>query len=371
AMPRQTAQRRASDSSPPLPPNRKRSPQLLPFLRKHLHGSFRARRFRWRKSIAMGTLSAGLNISLQSLLTEQGAIETTSNNIANVNPPGYARQRPEFAETEPVVIGANLTFGTGVELQHITSLRDAVLDLRVNQETQQESKLTAFLGPGQQIQSLFNETGGAGLQSSLSAFFNSLTELAANPSDVNIRQNVLISSQNLASSFNQTSNNLTTLQRSVDVNVGQSVSQINTLTAQISAVNAQVSAAVGGGQNSGPFVDQRQQLINQLSTLVDVSEIAAGNGSLTLTTSAGAALVVGNQSFQLSTQPEPTTGLQHVFSQGSDVTASINGGQLAGQLQIRDQEIPGIQTSLDTLAAGIANAVNAQQSAGFDLNGGA
>src|SRR5437016_4094237 len=112
----------------------------------------------------MGSLSAGLNISLQSLLAEQGAIETTSNNIANVNTPGYARQRPELAETEPVQIGAHLTFGTGVELLKVTSLRDAVLDRRVDQETQQESKLTAFLGPGQQVQALFNEAGGTGLQ---------------------------------------------------------------------------------------------------------------------------------------------------------------------------------------------------------------
>ena len=85
----------------------------------------------------MGSLSAGLNISLQSLLTEEGAIQTTSNNIANVNTPGYARQRPDLAETPPVQLG-NLIFGTGVALQHVTSLRDSILDLRVNQETQQQ-----------------------------------------------------------------------------------------------------------------------------------------------------------------------------------------------------------------------------------------
>jgi len=53
----------------------------------------------------MGSLSAGLNIALQSLLTEEGAIQTTSNNIANVNTPGYARQRPDLAETPPVQLG--------------------------------------------------------------------------------------------------------------------------------------------------------------------------------------------------------------------------------------------------------------------------
>jgi flagellar hook-associated protein 1 FlgK len=318
----------------------------------------------------MGTLSAGLNIALQSLLAEQGAIATTSNNIANVNTPGYARQRPDLAETPPVQIG-NLTLGTGVQLQQVTSLRDSILDLRANQETQHQGQLTSFLGSAQQIQALFNETTGTGLQHSLTAFFNSLSQLSTNPSDLNVRQGVLTAAQNLATAFNTTSANLTSLQRNVDLSVTQSASQINTLTAQIATVNVQVAAAQSAGRNPGPFVDQRQQLINQLSSLVDVSEIDAGHGSLTLTTGSGAPLVVGGQSFQLTTQVDPLTALQHVFSQGADITSKITAGQLAGQLQIRDQEIPAAQSSLDTLSASLANAVNAQHQAGFDLSGAA
>ncbi len=291
-------------------------------------------------------------------------------NVANVDTPGYARQRPDLAETPPVHLG-NLTFGTGVQLQNVTSLRDSILDLRVNQETQQQGKLNAFLGSAQQIQALFNETSGTGLQSSLTAFFSSLSQLSANPSDLNVRQGVLSAAQNLAGAFNQSSANLTTVQRNVDLGVSQSVTQVNTLTAQIATVNAQVAAAQLSGQNAGPFVDQRQQLINQLSNLVDVSEIDAGNGSLTLTTSSGAPLVVGGQSFQLTTQPDPTNGLQHVFSQGVDITTELTAGQLAGQLQIRDQEISSLQNSLDALASGLATAVNTQHKAGFDLNGAA
>jgi len=318
----------------------------------------------------MGSLTASLNIALGSMLAEQGAIETTSNNIANANTPGYARQRANFAETDPVTFG-NITLGTGVELQGVTSLRDSVLDLRVNQETQQQGQLDAFISSGQQIQALFNETTGTGLQAPLTAFFNSLSQLSANPSDLNTRQGVITAAQNLASAFNQTSNNLSSLQRNVDLSVTQSVNQINSLTSQIAAVNAQVQSATALGQNPGPFVDQRQQLINQLSNLVDVSQIDAGNGSLTLTTNSGAPLVVGGQSFQLTTQADPVTGLQDVFSQGNNITSQIASGELAGQLQIRDQEIPSIQSSLDSLAYNLGTAVNTQNQAGYDLNGAA
>ena len=318
----------------------------------------------------MGGLSGSLNIVLGSLLTDQGAIETTSNNIANVNTPGYSRQRPDLEETPPIQIGG-LNFGTGVELKQVVSLRDSILDLRVNQETQQQGRLEGFLGSAQQIQSFFNETTGTGLQANLTAFFNSLSQLSTSPSDLNVRQSVLTAAQNLSTSLNQAATNLSRLQTSVNLNVTQSVSQINTLTAQIATANAQVSAAQSANRNPGPFVDQRQQLLNQLSNLVDISEINAGNGNLTITTSKGAPLVVGGQSFQLSTQTNASTGLQDIISQGTNITSQITGGQLAGQLQIRDQEIPAIQNSLDTLAFNLSSAVNTQHKLGFDLNGNA
>jgi len=80
--------------------------------------------------------------------------------------------------------------------------------------------------------------------------------------------------------------------------------------------------------------------------------------------------VTGQQSFQLQTQITPA-GLHDVYSQGNDITSQFTSGQLGGTIQARDQEIPAIQGQLDTLAAGLANAVNAVQVGGFDLNGNA
>jgi flagellar hook-associated protein 1 len=318
----------------------------------------------------MGGLTGALNISLGSLQVDEEAIATSANNVANANTPGYSRQIAHLAETPPITIG-NIQFGTGVTLQSVTSTRDSILDLRVNQETQQQGQLNAFISDGQQIQSLFNETGGTGLQAPLTAFFSSLSQLSANPSDSNTREGVLTAAQNLATAFNQTSANLSTLQSNTNLGVTQTVSQINALTTQLAALNTQIASSTGAGQNPGPLVDQRQLLLNQLSNLVDVSEINAGNGNITLTTSAGAPLVVGGQSFALTTQANATTGQQDVFSQGTDITTKIASGQLAGQIQIRDQEIPALQNSLDTLAFNFASAVNTQSAAGFDLNGNA
>jgi flagellar hook-associated protein 1 FlgK len=155
----------------------------------------------------------------------------------------------------------------------------------------------------------------------------------------------------------------------LDLNVTQVVTQVNTLTGQIAQLNGQISGLENLGKEANTFIDQRNQLINQLSSLVDVSAIQSDNG-LTLTTSNGTALVAGTRSFNFATQIE-VTGVQHIFSQGNDITSKLTGGKLSGLLQVRDQKIPGLISQLDTLAAGFANAVNSVHQAGFDLNGNA
>ena len=318
----------------------------------------------------MGTLLSSLNIALQSMEAEQEALSTTTNNIANVNTPGYTRQTVSLEETPPVQYGGML-FGSGVAVGQITSQRDNLLQTRLDQETQQQSKYSSYLGTMQQVQTLFNETNGNGLQGSITAFFSSLQQLSTNPSDPSLRQGVLSAARNLAQSFNNAANNLSQLQQNADITVTQSVNQINGLTSQIASLNNQISIATASGQNAGTFVDQRDQLINQLSGLVDVSKIDAGNGSITLTTSSGTALVAGNQAFQLSAQTNPATGFQDVFAQGSDITLGLTGGTLAGAIQARDQSIPAILSSLDALASGLGNSMNTINKAGTDLNGNA
>lgn len=318
----------------------------------------------------MGTLSGSLQIALQALSADQGAVAVTTNNVANANTPGYAREVPVFQENPPVQYGS-LEFGTGVSLGQTQAIRDNILQIRIDQESQQSGQLQSFVNSMQQVQALFNEPAGAGLQAPLNNFFGAWQQLASDPTNLNYRQNVITSAQNLANAFHQISNSLASQQTNLDLSVQQDVKTVNQLTAQIAQLNGQVATLSGAGQDPSGLVDQRDHLIQQLSGLVDMSYVAGGNGSMTLTTTSGAPLVVGNQSFALTTGTDPTTGLTHIYSQGTDITGRISGGKIAGELQVRDQQIPATLASLDTLAAGIANAVNTQSAAGFDLNGNA
>jgi flagellar hook-associated protein 1 FlgK len=316
------------------------------------------------------SLTSSLYISTEALLADQGALAVVSNNISNVNTPGYTREVANLEETPPVNVG-NLQYDTGVAIDSIQSVRDNVLQLRLNQETENQGQLNTLSNGLNQIQTLFNEPAGSGLQTLLSQFYGSFQQLSSDPTNSGLRQNVISAAQSLAAGFNQSASALVAQQQDADQGVVQTVQQINQLTWQIAQLNSQISSTSGEGLNTNTFQDQRGQLINQLSQLVDVQSITADGSNLTLTTSGGAELVVGNQSFNLNTETNATTGFQDVYSQGADITSSIQSGTLAGDLQLRDQRIPSILSNLDTLANGIATSTNTQNAAGFDLNGNA
>src|ERR1700728_1028578 len=311
----------------------------------------------------MSSLNASLSTALSGLLVEQGALQVTTNNVANVNTPGYSREVPVLVSSDPVVVSP-LTFGTGVTLQDVQSITDPILSSQIQQQTQAQGQYSALASALQQTQVNFT-TSSNDIGTEISNFFDSINQLSTDPSDLSLRQGVLTAAGNLATSFNTAANNLTQQQTGLDLSAVQTVGQINQLTQQIAGLNAQVSNL----QNVGTFVDQRTEAINQLSALVDVSVIPTGN-TLTLTTANGAPLVTGQQSFQLTTQTN-SAGLHDIYSQGNDITSEITSGQLGGTLQARDQEIPSIKSQLDTLSAGLANAVNTVQAGGYDLNGDA
>lgn len=318
----------------------------------------------------MGGLSGTLGIAVNALMTDQGALEVTSNNIANANTPGYTRQQANLVEQQPVQIG-DLLFGEGVTLQSIQSIRDPVLEMRIQQENQVQGKLSSFVDGANQVQSLFNEAQGVGLESVLSQFFNSFQALSTDPTSMPLRQGVLSAAQNLVDALHQASAGLNQIKSGLDQTAVQDVSQVNVLASEIAKVDSQISSAQVAGDSAGALVDQRTQLVNQLSSLIGIAVTNNESGTYTLSTQNGTPLVVGVQSFSLQTRLDPASGTQHVYFNGNDITSSITEGALGGIFQVRDQMIPRVQSSLDNLAASIVSSVNTQHAAGYDLSGNA
>ncbi|MGA7685069.1 MAG: flagellar hook-associated protein FlgK [Terriglobales bacterium] len=316
----------------------------------------------------MSGLFGSLSISLSGLAVSQQEMETSSNNVANANTTGYSREVADTAAGAPIVVDG-ISTGTGVVLSKIESLRDPILEIQLNQATEQQSSLNTQLTQLQQLQTQFSSST-SGIGADISNFFNSLEQLSPNPSSTELRESVLSAAGNVATDFNAAASSLSTQQSNLNLSVQQSVGEINGLTAQIAGVDQQISTLENANENASTLVDQQTTLIRQLSGLIDVQVVQTGNGGIALSTSNGTALVSGNQSFALTTATNTAAGGNtDIFSGGVDITSTLTGGSLAGTLQIRDQEIPGVLNQLDQLAAGFSNAINAANAQGYDLNG--
>lgn len=313
----------------------------------------------------MGGLTGSMLMAVHALLVQQSALNATSNNIANANTVGYSREVPILSEASPLVEG-NLVFGQGVNLQQIISVRDRLLQLRLNDQTSQQSQAQTQYAALQQVENLFSDSSH-GIGADLTAFFNSINQLSTDPSSLPQRQAVLTAAANLADDFHGTVAQLNNIRNNLNLNVTQSVNQINQLTSQIATLNSQVATFQKLGQDPGAVQDQRDQLINQLAQIVSLSTIQTEQGD-TLTMSNGTALVVGGQAFTLDVAAD-ASGMQHIYSLGKDVTSGITGGSMAGLLAVRDQVMPSVFSALDDLAGGLATNFNAAHQLGFDLAG--
>ena len=316
--------------------------------------------------IAMGGLNTSLLIGMEALDVSQGALNDTSNNIANANTPGYTREIPEISEM-PETMSGGVVAGGGVSLNGLQSVRDELLNLQIQQQTSAQSSADAESSALEQIQTNFSSSGND-IASTFAAFSSSLAQLSASPSSTAAQEGVISTGQNLAQSFNTTANSLTAEQSAMNTQVTQTVAQINSLTQQIAQLNGQVSQLTAAGQDGGTVEDQRDELVQQLSQLTGISVTQSNDGEV-ITTGNGTPLVMGDQSYSLQTTTG-SDGMQHVLdSNGTDITTTLQGGQLGGSIQIRDQVIPGYLTQLNTLASQFASAFNAAQAKGFGSNG--
>ena len=314
----------------------------------------------------MGGLSTTLSIGMQALDAAQGALDVASNNIANANTPGYSKEIVQLSANSMTQSSGDLS-GGGVSLNGIQSVQNQLLNLQIQQQTSLQSSTNIAAASLQQIQTFFTATG-TDVATALTALSSSLVALSASPSSPATQQSVLAGGQNLAKAFNTTAEGLTSAQSSADGLVTESVAQINTLTQQIATLNGQVAQLTASGQSGGSIQDQLNQSVQQLSQLTGIS-VTQGSGGETITTGNGSPLVMGSQSFSLQTTTG-SDGFQQVLdANGTNITSSIQGGQLGGAIQVRDQTVPGLLTQLNTLATQFATSFNAAQAGGVDSNG--
>lgn len=328
------------------------------------------------------SLSTALEIGKNGLNVYQGAIEVTSQNVSNVNTPGYSRQRVVL-ETSLPTTGTGLPLGAGVRIASVQRYYDSLVQQQlVNAQTTQGYDTTKS-NVLQQIEPSFNEISNDGIAAAMSNFFGSWQDMSLNPTGASERQMVLTRGQALMDNFHSVSttiNNTISTQNDTLVPLTDS---INASLKSIALVNSQIRSTSLVDGNVNELKDQRDQLISDLSQKMGVKFSENADGMTDVYVNQGGNkfyLVQGVQygSINLSPTP-PSTSTYAVTAQDvNGATSAVDntmysapdGGQLWATMQLRDTIIPGYLDKVDTLANAFVTTINAQHSAGFSPTGG-
>ncbi|MCA3003428.1 MAG: flagellar hook-associated protein FlgK [Rhodocyclaceae bacterium] len=320
-----------------------------------------------------------LGVGSSGLAAAYAAINATSNNIANVNTPGYSRQNV-VQTTMPGQFSSGGFFGRGVTIESVRRAFDAQVNGQVQFSEAQSAEAATQSRLMRAVDELF-ATDDVGMGNALDNFFSSMTQASSRPSDIASRAAVISSGLELASRLNQASSQVDEQGRNVDLGIRATVVQINSLAQKIGRLNDAISLARGSGQMPNDLLDQRDEVVRQLNTQVGVSTLEQSDGSLNVFVSSGAALVVGNTPASMSISFDPTDPQKQLvgLSSANGATTinlqlsatSLNGGALAGQMKFRDINLVDAKNELGRLATAIASTFNAIHAAGTNMNGAA
>ncbi len=316
-------------------------------------------------------MSSIFGIDLSALQAFQQAIEVTSNNVANASTPGYDEESIDLATALPQDAGG-IAIGAGVDVAGVQRAYSQAAANQLNTSQSTLSQLTALQNYTSQIDNLFGTTAG-GLTTALQTYYSGWSAVADDPTSTSAREALLGDASALAANLNSTSSQLQQLNSDVNTRITADVSQINSIGTQISNLNTQIAQSSGTGQAPNQLLDQRDELVSNLSEIVGVTTTSNSDGSINVYLGNGQPLVLDQNTYQLSTVPNEFNASQlevaSTASDGASISSSITSGDLGGLLAARTQAIDPAQNQLGQIATAVAQSANTQQASGLDLNG--
>jgi flagellar hook-associated protein 1 len=311
------------------------------------------------------SLASLLSIARSALYAQQLAMSVTAHNVANAQTPGYSRQRLELTAATPQMTPMG-TVGRGVTEASIQRVRDTFFDTRYRSESGllgNSATMGDFLG---QVEAAVHEPSTDGLAASLDGLFSSFANLANDPTSSTSRALVQQAGRRFAQQLNQLDTTVHQIADGALTQMREQVGQVNDLAHRIGELNQQILASGGPGGNAPDLQDQRDLLVDQLSSLVGVRVMQRDDG--TIGVAAGDTILVdGATSQALSVQALAGGGFGLATVGGG--TMDPKSGSLRALCDLTTTTLPGIQRQLDTLAQTLVTTVNAIHRSGFTLSG--
>jgi flagellar hook-associated protein 1 FlgK len=317
----------------------------------------------------MPGLFQALEVGKRALLAHQTSLQTIGHNIANVNTPGYSRQRVQISATLPEqsTIGS---IGSGVQVTDIRHIRDLFLGEQLRTENKSLGQWSYKEKILSQVEVFFAEPNDNTLSDLLNGFWDAWSDLSTDPSSTNHRVALIEQTNLLTNSFHQLAKRLNNLRDAIDSDVVIMVNDVNRLTAEIARLNGQIRVRELGNEQANDLRDSRDQLLDELSGLIDVNTIEQKNGEV-LVFMGAMEIVDGTDTMELGTEVygDSEAVTHRVVWTGTKAEVRNVNGKLKGLLEARDEIVPGYLNELNRLASELIQQVNTLHSSGFGLTG--
>jgi len=313
----------------------------------------------------MSSIGGILSIARTALMTHQAALEVTGHNIANAETPGYTRQNLLLGQND-LRVTPHGNFGTGVRVSTVARAREALLDQDVRSQLAPSTHAQTRRDMLLRVERIFGEPSPTGLASSLDAFWNAWSDLAANPTNDGARTVVRQRAEALTDRFHAYAREITDLQSAMQSQAAQKVEDVNRLGDEIARVNQQIVASESGGHTANDLRDTRDRLLDTLGNLVPVTVIDRNDGSNQVMLG-GRPLVDGT-----STNVLTLTGSLplEVRMNGETTALRTMGGELGALLELVNTDLANVRSSLDDLASALVDDINAIHVTGWSPSAG-
>lgn len=316
----------------------------------------------------MAGLFNALNAARTSLEVNQKSIEVVGNNISNVNTEGYSRQFTHLTPYPSVNFG-DFFVGQGVRVTDVRRDHDVFIQNQLVDKSSDYGFQNAQSRPLSELERVMNITED-NIATDVDEFFDAWQELSASPSDLVLRDVVIQRGEVLSQSFNNTINDLNTVQENINDTLISKVGDINSKITEIAALNDRIMNIEINGTQANSARDRREDLATQLAEDIGAQSYFANNGMLSVQLPGGLPLVQGTAAMSLAAV---TTGTQlDIQLNAAGVTRTLGqrniGGEFEGLLYLRDTFIPSLENDLDRLAYEISTQVNTQHVAGAGLD---
>ena len=313
-----------------------------------------------------------LHAGSTAMSAANSALQTTSNNVANSETVGYARQSTTFTAVGTLRKGG-LLLGQGVQASAVTTAYDRFSQAQVFGRMGTASYGTAQSTDFQSIETIFSEGQDGGLGQTLGNFMDTFSKLEGSPSDPWVRLDVLGRAGEVTSFFNRHAADLTARQTNADDSIAPLVARANLLGGSVAALNADIVRLEASGGQAHDLRAQRTAMLEQLAGIGQTRVQDESDGAVTVLFG-GHSLVEGSTARTLSTGTDAATGFRTIrISQGTsslNITGALSGGgSLGSAINTRDVVTTGLINQLDELAFNLAGEVNSVHAAGFGLDG--